>query len=60
VPAVLLSGDHRRIARWRLKQALGRTWLRRPALLAARGMSAEEVELLEEFKQERQEQGTRD
>ena len=57
VPAVLLSGDHRRIARWRLKQALGRTWLRRPELLAARGMSTEEAKLLEEFKQETQEQG---
>jgi len=58
VPAVLLSGDHRRIARWRLKQALGRTWLRRPELLAARGMSTEEAKLLEEFKQETQEQGS--
>ncbi|HEX8010317.1 MAG TPA: tRNA (guanosine(37)-N1)-methyltransferase TrmD [Casimicrobiaceae bacterium] len=58
VPEVLLSGDHKRIARWRLKQALGRTWLRRPELLAARGMSAEEAELLEEFKRERQEQGS--
>ncbi len=52
VPAVLLSGDHAAIARWRLKQALGRTWLRRPDLLAARGMSAEEARLLEEFRQE--------
>jgi tRNA (guanine37-N1)-methyltransferase len=52
VPAVLLSGDHARIARWRLKQALGRTWLRRPELLAARGMNREEAKLLEEFKQE--------
>jgi tRNA (guanine37-N1)-methyltransferase len=54
-----LSGDHGRIARWRLKEALGRTWLRRPEMLAARGMSAEEAELLEEFKLEQQEQGTR-
>ncbi len=59
VPAVLLSGDHAQIARWRLKQALGRTWLRRSDLLAARGMSAEEMELLEEFKRERQEQATK-
>jgi tRNA (guanine37-N1)-methyltransferase len=58
VPAVLLSGDHSRIARWRLQQALGQTWLRRPELLAARGMNAEEAKLLEEFKQERQERGT--
>ena len=34
VPAVLLSGDHAAIERWRLKQALGRTWLRRRELLA--------------------------
>jgi len=53
VPAVLLSGDHARIARWRLKQALGRTWLRRPELLASRGMNGDEAKLLEEFKQER-------
>jgi tRNA (guanine37-N1)-methyltransferase len=54
VPAVLLSGDHARIARWRLKQSLGRTWLRRPELLAARGMTGEERELLGEFEQETQ------
>jgi len=52
VPAVLLSGNHASIARWRRKQSLGRTWLRRPELLAARGMSKEESELLEEFKRE--------
>lgn len=54
VPAVLLSGDHAAIARWRLKQALGRTWLRRPELLATRGLSAEESLLLDEFRQERE------
>src|ERR1700674_5242120 len=53
VPAVLASGDHAEIARWRLQQALGRTWLRRPELLESRGMSDEERELLEEFKNER-------
>jgi len=52
VPEVLLSGDHAKIARWRLKQALGRTWLRRRELLAARGMNAEEAKLLEEFRRE--------
>ncbi len=36
VPEVLMSGHHENIRRWRLKQALGRTWLRRPDLLAAR------------------------
>jgi tRNA (guanine37-N1)-methyltransferase len=53
VPAVLMSGDHAAIQRWRLRQALGRTWLRRPELLERRGMSADERELLEEFKIER-------
>lgn len=57
VPAVLLSGHHAQIERWRLKQALGRTWLRRPELLERRGVSAEEARLLEEFKRE---QGKRD
>jgi tRNA (guanine37-N1)-methyltransferase len=52
VPEVLLSGHHENIRRWRLKQALGRTWLRRPDLLAVRSLSAEEQRLLEEFQQE--------
>ena len=49
VPAVLLSGNHARIQRWRLKQALGQTWLKRPDLLKDRALSRIEVELLEEF-----------
>ena len=49
VPGVLLSGDHAAIKRWRLQQALGRTWLRRPDLLEQREMSDEEQHLLEEF-----------
>ena len=53
VPAVLLSGHHAQIERWRLKQALGRTWLRRPEVLERRELSAEESRLLEEFKRER-------
>jgi tRNA (guanine37-N1)-methyltransferase len=52
VPEVLLSGHHENIRRWRLKQALGRTWLRRPDLLAVRALSEEERLLLEEFQQE--------
>jgi tRNA (guanine37-N1)-methyltransferase len=52
VPEVLLSGHHAQIRRWRLKQALGRTWLRRPELLAARALSEEEKTLLEEFRRE--------
>ena len=53
VPEVLMSGHHENIRRWRLKQALGRTWLRRPDLLEARQLSKEEQRLLEEFRQER-------
>lgn len=49
VPQVLLSGDHRAIARWRLQQALGRTWLRRPELLERRGLSSDEKVLLDHF-----------
>ena len=53
VPVVLLSGDHAAIRRWRLSQALGRTWLRRPDLLERRALSEEELALLEEFKASR-------
>ncbi len=53
VPEILMSGHHENIRRWRLKQALGRTWQRRPDLLAARQMSEDERKLLEEFRQER-------
>ncbi len=49
VPAVLLSGDHKAITRWRLQQSLGRTWLRRPDLLAQKTLTAEEQELLAVF-----------
>lgn len=49
VPAVLLSGDHQAIARWREKQALGRTWLRRPDLLAAMELDDSQQRLLQEF-----------
>ena len=49
VPPVLLSGDHERIRRWRLQQALGRTQERRPDLLQGRTLSAEEEGLLAEY-----------
>lgn len=49
VPAVLASGDHQAIHRWRQKQALGRTWLRRPDLLEGGELSVEQERLLEEF-----------
>jgi tRNA (guanine37-N1)-methyltransferase len=52
VPPVLVSGNHAEINRWRLKQALGRTWLRRPDLLERRALSDEERALLEDFKKE--------
>jgi tRNA (guanine37-N1)-methyltransferase len=52
VPAVLLSGNHAGIARWRLKQALGRTWQRRPDLLEKRALTDEERALLDEYKRE--------
>jgi len=51
VPDVLLSGNHAAIARWRLQQALGRTWQRRPELIDRRGLSPDERTLLEDFKQ---------
>ena len=55
VPAVLLSGHHVDIARWRMKQSLGRTWERRPELLARVKLSADQAALLEEYKAERNE-----
>jgi tRNA (guanine37-N1)-methyltransferase len=48
VPEVLLGGDHARIARWRRKEALRRTWRHRPDLLAGLRMSAEDARLLAE------------
>ncbi len=50
VPAVLLSGDHAAIARWRRQQSLGRTWLRRPDLLAALPLTQDDEQLLAGFK----------
>ena len=61
VPTVLLSGDHQAIQRWRLKQALGRTWLRRPDLLDVikndvSRWDEEKESLLDEFKEEYQQE----
>jgi tRNA (guanine37-N1)-methyltransferase len=53
VPEVLLSGNHEQIRRWRLKQALGRTYERRPELLRGRAMQGEEETLLAEYLRER-------
>ncbi len=52
VPDVLLSGHHEAIRRWRLEQALGRTWQRRPDLLAVRPLSKEETQLLAKYQEQ--------
>lgn len=52
VPPVLLSGDHAAIGRWRLKQAIGRTYSRRPDLLETKTLTPIEQQLLNEFLQE--------
>ena len=49
VPEILLSGNHEKIRQWRLKQALGRTWQRRPDLLAALELTTEQQKLLTEY-----------
>lgn len=56
VPSVLLSGNHAEIERWRRKQSLGRTWLRRPELLTSLALTDEQRMLLSEFQQEYEEQ----
>ncbi len=52
VPPVLLSGNHREIEHWRMKQALGRTWRRRPELLETASLTEAQLTVLEEFKKE--------
>jgi tRNA (guanine37-N1)-methyltransferase len=52
VPSVLLEGHHKKIRRWRKKQALARTLARRPDLLNDRVWDAEEQELLDEIRSE--------
>jgi tRNA (guanine37-N1)-methyltransferase len=54
VPEVLSSGNHAAIARWRRKQALGRTWDRRPELVDEPSLSREDRQLLEEYRREQQ------
>lgn len=56
VPDVLMSGHHEEIRRWRLKQSLGRTWLRREDLLNNLALTEEAQQLLMEFKQEHHQQ----
>jgi tRNA (guanine37-N1)-methyltransferase len=57
VPEVLLSGHHAAIERGRLKEALGRTWLRRPDLLERRMLTTTEQALLAEFRREHETKG---
>ena len=52
VPKVLVSGDHNAINRWRLKQALGRTFERRPDLIETKELSDDEEKLLQEYQEE--------
>ena len=52
VPDVLLSGNHKQIDQWRLKASLGKTWLRRPDLLAKKRLNEEELVLLSDFIEE--------
>ena len=59
VPQVLLSGNHAAIQRWRTKQALGATWLRRPDLLEKVRPTREQQKLLDEFVNEHRENAVR-
>ncbi|HIL93815.1 MAG TPA: tRNA (guanosine(37)-N1)-methyltransferase TrmD [Cycloclasticus sp.] len=52
VPEVLLSGNHQKIASWREKQALGKTWQKRPDLLEKKELSKLQAILLDEYKKE--------
>ncbi len=49
VPEVLLSGDHQAISLWRRREALRRTWLRRPDLLSKASLSEEDRRFLKEI-----------
>jgi tRNA (guanine37-N1)-methyltransferase len=54
VPDILISGDHEKIRIWRLKESLKITWVKRPDLLAARLLTKEETRLLDEIKNEQE------
>ena len=54
VPDVLLSGNHEKIRQWRLKESLGRTWLRRPDLINNLALTDEQQRLLNEFLSEQE------
>ena len=57
VPAVLISGNHAQIARWRRQQSLGRTWLRRPDLIDEAVLSKADRKLLDAFRAGRSRDG---
>jgi tRNA (guanine37-N1)-methyltransferase len=57
VPEVLLSGNHAEINRWRRRESLKRTWMRRPDLLDRAGLSEEDLEILAELKEQMEEKG---
>ncbi len=52
VPPVLMSGNHEEIRKWRLRQSLERTWLRRPELLESLALTDEQRKLLKQIKAE--------
>lgn len=56
VPDVLLGGNHEKIERWRLKQSLGRTWLKRPDLIVKKNLDNDQWALLMEFIQDKNRQ----
>ncbi|PCJ39006.1 MAG: tRNA (guanosine(37)-N1)-methyltransferase TrmD [Moraxellaceae bacterium] len=60
VPSVLLSGNHKAIKEWRLMQSLGRTWERRPDLLASKELDAKQQALLDAYKQEKRKKSPSD
>jgi tRNA (guanine37-N1)-methyltransferase len=60
VPEVLSSGNHADIQRWRLRQAVVRTWQRRPDLILAHGLTPEASRLLDEYLATRSEAATID
>jgi len=53
VPSVLLSGNHENIKKWKLKESLGITWMKRPDLLHRLILTEEQKKLLDEFKKEK-------
>ena len=55
VPEVLLSGNHNAINEWRIKQSIGKTFVKRPDLIEKRNLTDEEKEILNEYIKENKE-----